>query len=125
METQLHNPVPDGRVGPFARVPHLKRTGGLGYVFDARCAGCIEERDSGAFVILSQIATKGFAVVTNPGISLADDRRARNASRLEAFFLEHLEGRGDVRYEPSFHTYGDDVLITGPWPTVVIDVAGR
>jgi len=34
-----HEPVPDGRSGPWGREPHRKATGG-GYAFDPRCQAC-------------------------------------------------------------------------------------
>lgn len=43
---RFHDPVPDGRSGPFLREPHLKNAlGGIGDTFDPRCQYCVEQAE--------------------------------------------------------------------------------
>ena len=39
----LHDPVPDGKTGPWLRERHAKDEHGF-YVFDARCQACQDEQ---------------------------------------------------------------------------------
>jgi len=47
MSETLHDPVPDGRTGPFLREPHATQGPnlGIGDAFDPRCAKCVAERE--------------------------------------------------------------------------------
>jgi hypothetical protein len=52
----LHDPIPDGKTGPFTRKPHLKLTPeGAGYAYDERCPRCQLDK---AFEVLLEVAQR-------------------------------------------------------------------
>lgn len=40
MTTVLHDPVPDGKTGPFMRLRHATMADGITITWDPRCDGC-------------------------------------------------------------------------------------
>lgn len=45
MRAYEHEPVPDGRTGPYERRPHLKNAvGAIGETHDPRCRGCVQRQ---------------------------------------------------------------------------------